>query len=403
MDIFVARQPIFNTQSQVVAYELLFRNSELNQAEYVDDNQATKEVLVNVFLQMGIDTITEGKKAFVNFSASLLQQQVPQLLPPDVLAVEILETVSPTQEVIDACVQLKKDGYWLVLDDFIPSPEWLPLASMADIIKVDFRDAKSLQTKSFLYRHGIYHPRFLAEKIETKDEFLQARTQGYTYFQGYFFSKPTVLSQKEIPIVSAHHLYLSRELHARIVNVHRFEAIVKRDMALSYQLLKYANSAFFGFHSPVHSIRHAAALLGQRELSKWIALVTLRSLSSEQPPELLHLAVIRGRHCELLAEHLSTSMPPDYFFFTGLFSLLDAFLGRPLKNILSYLPIPDDVCQALLGHPNTLRQLLDLVIAYEKGDWPQVLQYSRQLQLPSSQLAPKYLSAISWEKDFFRE
>ena len=146
MDIFVARQPIFNTNSQVVAYELLFRNSEINKAEYVDDNQATKEVLVNVFLQMGIDTITEGKKAFVNFSASLLQQKIPQLLPPDVLAVEILETVSPSQEVIDACVQLKRDGYWLVLDDFIPSPEWLPLATLADIIKVDFRDAKSLQT-----------------------------------------------------------------------------------------------------------------------------------------------------------------------------------------------------------------------------------------------------------------
>ena len=403
MDIFVARQPIFNAESQVVAYELLFRNSELNQADYVDDNQATKEVLVNVFLQMGIDAITEGKKAFVNFSASLLQQQIPNLLPPDVLAVEILETVSPSQEVIDACMQLKKDGYWLVLDDFIPSPEWLPLASMADIIKVDFRDAKSLQTKSFLYRHGIYQPRFLAEKIETKDEFLQARAQGYTFFQGYFFSKPTILSQKEIPIVSAHHLYLSRELHSRIVNVHRFEAIVKRDMALSYQLLKYANSAFFGFHSPVQSIRHAAALLGQRELSKWIALVTLRNLSSKQPPELLHLAVIRGRHCELLAQYLQTSLAPDYFFFTGLFSLLDAFLGQPLKDILSYLPIPDEVCQALLGQPNALRQLLELVIAYEKGDWPQVLQYSRQLQLPSSQLAPNYLSAISWEKEFFRE
>lgn len=403
MDIFVARQPIFDQQNQVVAYELLFRSSPANVATHTDDTAATLEVLSNVFLQMGIDAITEGKRAFVNFGAALLLQQVPQLLPPEILAVEVLESVRPTPLIIDACLRLKQKGYWLVLDDFLPAEEWLPLVQAADIIKVDFRNPCSLQTRSFVHRHGHRHVRFLAEKVETRSDFQQACEDGYSLFQGYFFSRPTVLSQKSIPVASIYHLQLLRQLQAQLVDLHRFEAIVKRDMSLSYQLLTYANSAFFGFRMPVHSIRHAAALLGQQELAKWIGLATLRSISQNQPVELLRLAVIRGRQCELLAAHLrQCAIPADHFFFTGLFSLLDTFLAQPLDQIVPHLPVAAPVREALLRRPSALQATLDLAIAYERGDWTGVLQQSSRLQLATKELTPTYLEAIRWEQEFFR-
>ena len=404
MEVFVARQPIFDNKIEVVAYELLYRNGMFNRAELIDDNQATTDVVTNVFLQMGIDTIAEGKRAFVNFNEALLLQQVPHLLPSNILAVEILETVTPNETLLQACKKLKQEGYWVVLDDFLPAPEWIPLAKIADIIKVDFKNPKSLEARNYLLRHDVHQPEYLAEKIETKEEFLQARQQGYTYFQGYFFQKPVILSQKEMPLSSIQYLRLLKELHVECVDLRRFEAIVKRDMSLSFLLLKYVNSAFFSFRSPVQSIRHAAALLGQRELAKWMALVTLRNLGQDQPSEVLHVSVLRGRHCELLAACLPKSgLAMEQFFFTGLFSLLDVFIGKSLGDILEHLPIAKEVKQALLGEKNILNTVLKLVVSYERGQWRDVQQYSDELKLPYDQLAPTYISAICWEQELFRK
>lgn len=404
MEVFVARQPIFDNKIEVVAYELLYRNGMFNRAELIDDNQATTDVVTNVFLQMGIDTIAEGKRAFVNFNEALLLQQVPHLLPSNILAVEILETVTPNETLLQACKKLKQEGYWVVLDDFLPAPEWIPLAKIADIIKVDFKNPKSLEARNYLLRHDVHQPEYLAEKIETKEEFLQARQQGYTYFQGYFFQKPVILSQKEMPLSSIQYLRLLKELHVECVDLRRFEAIVKRDMSLSFLLLKYVNSAFFSFRSPVQSIRHAAALLGQRELAKWMALVTLRNLGQDQPSEVLHVSVLRGRHCELLAACLPKSgLAMEQFFFTGLFSLLDVFIGKSLGDILEHLPIAKEVKQALLGEKNILNTVLKLVVSYERGQWRDVQQYSDELKIPYDQLAPTYISAICWEQELFRK
>ncbi|WP_027936802.1 EAL and HDOD domain-containing protein [Anaeroarcus burkinensis] len=404
MEVFVARQPIFDNKIEVVAYELLYRNGMFNRAEPIDDNQATTDVLTNVFLQMGIDTIAEGKRAFVNFNEALLLQQVPHLLPSNILAVEILETVIPSEALLQACKKLKQEGYWLVLDDFLPAPEWLPLAKIADIIKVDFKNPQSLEAREYLLRHDVHQPEYLAEKIETKEEFMRARKQGYSFFQGYFFQKPIILSQKEMPLASIQHLRLLKELYAENVDLRRFEEIVKRDMSLSFLLLKYVNSAFFSFRSPIQSIRHAAALLGQRELAKWLALVTLRNLGEGQPSEVLHVSVLRGRHCELIAACLpQCRMAVEQFFFVGLFSLLDVFIGKSLADILEYLPVAEEVKQALLGGKNALNTVLNLVIAYERGQWWDVQQYCDKLRLPYDQLAPTYISAICWEQELFRK
>ena len=400
MELFIARQPIFDIHKNVVAYELLFRSPGAVTATHTDDTAATRAVLSNAFLMMGIDSLTDGKRAFVNFDAATLLDQVPRLLPSKILTVEILETVEPTPEVINACTLLKQSGYVLALDDFEPSEALLPLILMADIIKVDFRNPQSIQGRLFAERHapGI---RYLAEKVETEAEFRQALKEGYSFFQGYFFSRPAILSQKNIPVNHMHYLQLLNQLYTADFDVERFEQLIKRDLSLSLQFLKYINSAFFGFRVPVQSIRHAAALLGQQGLAKWISLVALRNLAQEQPPEVLRTAVVRARFSELLVQHRPhPGIPQDHFFLVGLFSLLEAFLQKPLEDVLEQLPLARSVKDALAGRPNPLRQVLDLVIAYEQGNWEQVLAVGETLQLPHEIIVNAYFDALQWEKEF---
>ena len=401
MELFIARQPIFDTQKNVVAYELLFRSPGAVTATHTDDTAATRAVLSNAFLMMGIDSLTDGQRAFVNFGTATLLDQVPQLLPANILTVEILETVEPTQEVINACALLKKAGYTLALDDFEPDKAQIPLILLADIIKVDFRSPKSMQGRQFAERLCPGRIRYLAEKVETEAEFRQALADGYTLFQGYFFSRPAILSQKSIPVNHMHYLQLLNQLYTADFDVERFEQLIKRDLSLSLQFLKYINSAFFGFRVPVQSIRHAAALLGQQGLAKWISLVALRNLAQEQPPELLRTAVVRARFSELLIQHRPhPGIPQDHFFLVGLFSLLEAFLQKPLADVLEQLPLARSVKDALAGRPNPLRQVLDLVIAYEQGNWEQVLAVGEAVQLPHDAIVNAYFDALLWEKEF---
>ncbi|MEA4835718.1 MAG: HDOD domain-containing protein [Anaeromusa sp.] len=401
MELFIARQPIFDTQKNVVAYELLFRSAGAATATHTDDTAATRDVLSNAFLMMGIDSLTDGQRAFVNFGTATLLDQVPQLLPANILTVEILETVEPTQEVINACALLKKAGYTLALDDFEPDKAQIPLILLADIIKVDFRSPKSMQGRQFAERLCPGRIRYLAEKVETESEFRQALNEGYSFFQGYFFSRPAILTQKSIPVNHLHYLQLLNHLYTADFDVDQIEQLIKRDLSLSLQFLKYINSAFFGFRVPVQSIRHAAALLGQQGLAKWISLVALRNLAQEHPPELLRTAVVRARFSELLIQHRPHPViPQDHFFLVGLFSLLEAFLQKPLEDILEKLPLARSIKDALAGHPNPLRQVLDLVIAYEQGNWEQVLAVGEAVQLPHDAIVNAYFDALLWEKEF---
>lgn len=395
MGMLVARQPIFDRAKNVVAYELLFRSSQINAYEASDGNQATSTLLIDSYLNLGMDMVTGGKKAFVNFTGELLKQGVAHLLPNDSVVVEVLETVEPDEEILAACRKLKEAGYTLALDDFVYEPRFEPLIAYADIIKIDFLST-TLAERAAIVSRSQENPKleFLAEKLETQAAFDEAVRLGYSYFQGYFFSKPVVIGRKRIPVATVSYMKLLQEIRAADMNISRIEQIIKNEMSLSYRLFKYINSANFGMTREISSIRQAIALLGQQELLRWMTLNTLYLADYQKPPELLSSASIRAYFCEGVAVGIGRNgIAPDAFL-AGMFSLIDAILDIPMEALLEELPVSQTIKAALTDGTGVMGDILKMVICYEQAEWETVFTVAARLGLPADELPKLYMQAL---------
>lgn len=397
MDVFVARQPIFDSSKAVIGYELLFRDGVHNcfPAGSVADS-ATHSVISSSYMSIGFDTLTRGRKAFVNFTESNIQTGLAKLVPESYLAVEILETVEPTPHVVKACAELKKAGYQIVLDDFVFQAKYQPFIDLADIIKIDFLAVPAAQRRKLLRRAIPARVKLLAEKVESEADFVEGVELGYSYFQGYFFSKPVVITYKEIPPNRILQLQLVQEVNREDFDVRQLEEVIKRDVSLSYKLFKYVNSAWFGFRYKIESIKQAITLLGQGEIRRWVALVTIKDLSQDKPAELLTNAIIRGRLCEQIAQTGGLAKQVPGAFVTGMFSLLDALLDRPMEDILAELSLAPDVGEALMGRPTMLGAILRLAQCYEKADWGMLSHLAGVLGIEEEKLPGLYQDAVLW-------
>ncbi len=400
-EIYVARQPILDTKQKIYGYELLFRSGLENVFDTrMDIDVASSKTLLDSHLVFGIDELTMGKKAFLNFTKKVLLSEVALALPKELLVIELLETIEPEPAVVEVCRKYKEKGYILALDDFQYVPEYQPLIDLADIIKVDFLLTKGIERMQVVQRSGKEHIKYLAEKIENNEEFQESVGYGYSYFQGFFFCRPVILSGKDVPSYKLNLMQLMRELNQPYMNVNKVESVIMRDVALSYKLLRFINSAAFGIPREIRSIRHALNLLGLLELKKWMSLIVLSQLGSDKPEELMISSIVRARFCELVAEQTRNKDRTNDFFLTGLFSFMDTFLNRPMQEILAELPIAADIKDALLGGSNPLRQALDLIINYEQGDWDGVGELVTLLKLDSGKILSNYLTAVKWANDF---
>jgi len=392
MEVFVARQPIFDRQQKVYAYELLFRSGfEQNFFDHSDGDSKTKQVLTNSFLSIGMDTLTNGKKAFINFTRKLLLDQVASFFPKDIMVIEILENIEPDAEIISACKELKDLGYLLVLDDFVFAPGYENLIDLVDIIKVDFLQTHGIERGNVIHNIGQSRIKYLAEKVETREDIEQAVDFGYSYFQGYYFSKPRIIAGKDVPSYKLNYLQILNEINQPEVDFDELEKVLKQDLSLSYKLLNYLNSPYFGFDNKIRSIKHALSLLGIRESQKWLSLFALQIIGKDKSQELLALSLIRANSCEMIAAPTGNKNRASELFLMGLFSLIDALLDQPLADILAKLPLADDIKKALLGEKNQVRDVYELVVSYEKGNWANFSQYASKLGLNEMELIDIFL------------
>jgi len=396
MDLFIARQPIFTATQTVYAYELLFRSGAANVFPDVDPNHASARVMADTLFNLGLQTLTGGKRAFINLTRDLLVGDYATLLPKEQTVIEILENVAPDAKVVAACGRLKEAGYAIALDDFSDSREAASLVALADIIKVDVLATKREQRRALVKRYAPRGVRMLAEKVETPEAFSEAVDLGYSYFQGYFFAKPAVLRAKAVPEFRLTYLTLLQEMVKREVDFQKVAGIINRDVTLSYKLLRYINSAFFGLRRTIASIPEALGLLGERELKRWASLLSLASLGANKPSELVIEAALRARFCEALATDTGLEQRSEELFLLGMFSLLDAILDRPFDVLLQELPIPPAVKAALLGGDSPLRNVLDCVLTYVKGDWDHLSERMDRLGLGDEELPTRYREAVTW-------
>lgn len=389
-DIYIGRQPIFDRQLEVYAYELLFRSGTQNHAGEFDGDQATSQVIVNAFIEIGLDRIVGDQLAFINLTRSFVTASAPLPFPKERVVLEILETVRPDAEVIAGVRNLIAQGYSVALDDFIFHEDLRPLLELAHIVKIDLLVTPREQLEAHVHQLRGYNVKLLAEKIETQAEFEYCKALGFDYFQGYFLSRPNIVQGQQLPPNRLAILQLLSKLQNPDSDAGEIEKLVGQDIALSYKLLRYINSAFFALPKKIDSIRQAVVYLGTQAIKTWVTLLVVAGLGNK-PTELVTQAMQRAKMCELLAQ---TAKRPhtEAYFTVGLFSLLEALMDSPLEKILESLPFSDDIRNALLKHEGPYGEALACVIAYEKGDF----LHAYFDRLAPSQLTDTYLASARW-------
>ena len=395
----MARQPIFDKKMRVYGYELLYRGLMIRGDSSFDGDKATTEVILNSFYNNDIDSFVAGKKAFINFTDKLLKDEIPHYIDKEKLIVEVLETVQVDDSVVAACKNLKESGYTLALDDFIF--EHLNIFNRilpyVDIIKVDFQettfcDVKKMVLKSLANKNKI----FLAEKVETQEQYKLASELGFELFQGYFFQRPYIVLGKDIESYKISHMQMIKEVN----ETHDFDKmseIVSHDVALSYKLLRLINSPFYGRGNKIKSTRQALVMLGLNEIKKWITFLMLREAGKNKPDEIMRVSLIRGKFAEVLAELLNLQDRKSEVFLMGLFSTLDAILDKPLEEVIKFLPLEKDIISAYSSESNSVfTKILNLIQLYEKGNWSEGDQMAKECNLDLYAVNQGYFDATNW-------
>ncbi|PLS17084.1 hypothetical protein CVD28_13600 [Bacillus sp. M6-12] len=402
MEVFVARQPIFNRREEVHAYELLYRSSIVNSYNSVNHDHATADVIINSFLNIGIDQLSNGKPCFINFTEKLLQLRLPTYFRTRDIVVEILESVPLNEELLKICRELKSLGYRIALDDYVfneNNPYSQHLLRFADIIKVDFRNSSS-ETRRKIESYGkLLHLELLAEKVETRAEFEEARKSGYHYFQGYFFSKPVIVSTHDVPTYFHSYYGIIQNLSMAEPSIAEIAELIEQDLSLSYKLLKLINSPAFRPRNKINSIRQAIVLLGLIEIQKWIYVLSVREMTGDRPKsfkETIHICLARGKMCESIGKQLKKTAVGAGYFMTGMFSLMDTILSLPMEAVLKDLPLHEDITQALLGEQNLLRNILDLVIDVEQANWDGIENKCFGLNITEADVFNYYKESLDW-------
>ncbi|MDY0191252.1 MAG: HDOD domain-containing protein [Desulfuromonas sp.] len=393
-DVFIGRQPIFDRNIKVYAYELLYRHGFVSHAVIDDDDAASGTVLVNLLLEIGLDNLVGRHKAFCNFTRGFLLQEKDLSFAADRLVVEVLESVEADDNILDAVRGYKQRGHMIALDDFEYREELRPLVELADMIKIDVL-ALGMErvVEQVKILRSIKPLKFLAEKVETREEFQQCLDLGFDYFQGYFFSKPVVVTGKKLPPARLAMVQLLAELQKPDVSMERIEEIIQTDVNLSVKLLRQVNSSYYSLISEVTSIRQAIMRVGLLHIRVWTSVVMMGSVS-DKADELMTMALVRARMCELLAVQQRVKDVTGYFT-VGLFSLLESILDAPMEQILQSLPLAAEINNALLNGSGDMGRVLRCVQDYEQANWAAVYSYS----IPREAVVDAYWQAVNWAEE----
>ncbi|HJV44088.1 MAG TPA: HDOD domain-containing protein [Bacillota bacterium] len=399
MEVYVGRQPIFNRDQEVIAYELLYRSSQQNAYDnFSDGDKATIDVIINSFLTIGIDKLANRKRCFINFTENLLEKEVPTYFSPNLLVVEILEDIIPTPNILANCETLKQLGYTIALDDFVFDECKRAFLPYTDIIKVDFMKTSWKERMAIIRNFQKDGLKFLAEKVETREEFQEALEMGFDYFQGYFFSKPVIIKEKGLSSFSQQYLILLEELNKIDPDINKIVYMVERDLSLSYRLLKLVNTAAYHFRNKVTSLKQAIVLLGLYEIKKWITVMLMSSHSFDfETKEVIRLCLTRAKMAEKIGK-LQHNTSSEHFLL-GLFSLMDTLLHRPMQEVLEDLPLSTSIKEGLLDSSTNMGTILLLIEALEQADMKEIADICEILCIQTHDVFYSYRNSLEWANE----
>ena len=400
MSFYAARQPILNKDKTLFAYELLFRQSLDNIFPNINDNEATAKLIEGLQFNLGLETLTDGTLAFINFTHDSLLNGYPLMLPKEQIVVEILETAKPGKKVLQACIELKEKGYIIALDDYEHQPLWRLFFPYIDIIKIDYQISSHEQIQQIIEEAKAFpHIKLLAEKIETYAEFEQALEIGCEYFQGYFFSKPEVIKSIAFKPSQISVVNLMGEVYKAEPSIAKITATFEGDVELSFKMLRYAQSPAFKRAKKIETIKQAIIMFGLTELKRFISLLFTAQFSQGKPRELTIMALTRARFCENMMAMNTSASEPSSAFLIGLLSLLDAMVDANIIDLLDKLPISDEMKNVLISKQGESAHYLELCEFFELAQWQEADELCERHAYPVERSLEHFQQAVLWASE----
>lgn len=398
IDVFVARQPIFDRNDSLAGYELLYRNTAMSTvADGAAADAMCTDTVIHSFLDIGLDDLTDGHRAFVNCTREFLLDGQVELLPAKKVVIEILEDAGNDEAIVAACRRLRHNGYELALDDFTDDPALDPLLHTVSIVKVDVLHKKPAELRALIQRLRSFRVQILAERVETMEVHTQCMALGFDLFQGYFYRRPELVTRKEIEVGQAAMMRLLNMLRDHETPDLTIEGGFRSDPTLTYKLLRIVNSASVGGRG-VDSIGYAIRMVGRQMLHRWLSLLMVSSMvtGNDVTDQLVYSALLRARLCELIAESSPQIRHPQALFMTGLFSMLDVLLRMPMRDVLARVSVSDEIREAVMQGKGPYAEPLLLADAYQRGEWDQVDVLASSLGVLPMQMAWLYTKSLTW-------
>lgn len=391
----LARQPILNKDEKVLGYELLYREGALDERSSTRDGGT--RTIIDTLNVMGLDVICDGRWAFLQCTRDMLLKELFLLLPAERVVLEIPETMAADDAVVAACQQLKIEGYRMALDNFVLEDSRAALVPSADYLKINIARVPEQHRIQIHAQYGTQCA-LIANKVETRLEFITAIKDGFTLFQGYFFHHPERMRARHIPANKAGQLRLLKAISAPVLDADEIEGLIKQDASLCYRLLRYLNSPLLGVSATVQSVRHGMRLLGDRELIRWIRMATTLMMGQEKCSDLVLSSLVRARFCELIAPKIDHGTYD--LFLLGMFSLMDAILEVPMGVVVEGLAFDPETREELLGmktgHPTKMTPVFELMLAREAGEWDVVARHAKKLNVSLPFVNRAFNEAVSW-------
>ncbi|MGB3368469.1 MAG: EAL domain-containing protein [Acidaminobacteraceae bacterium] len=403
MDIYVARQPIFDNDYKVVAYELLYRDNKENSfSGAISDNVATSILLTNSYFNFGINNLVGKSKAFINFDSHLIGAGIAELLDKDKVVIEILETVKPTPKLIRNLKKLKELGYTIAIDDYTSTYGYEQILDLCTIVKMDFMADSKENIREQVIKLKKLGKLLLAEKIETREEYEWAKKIGFSYYQGFYFSKPTMQKRKALSQNAMNYVRIMNELNTEEPDIKLMSKIIISDVSLAYKLLKLVNSNS-RLSSEVSSINQAIAILGVKSFSKWLSLAMVQTMSRHETDEAVKYAMIRTNLLKEIGQNSNLKNFVDELSLLGTLSILDTILEMDMKDALKSIPIADELKDSLLGKKTKYSDAISLCYAYEHGKFDRAIDSARKINYNFNNLLVDYTDSVSWAEKMIND
>ena len=389
---YVGKQPIYNASLGIYGYEMLFRDSNVNKADFssISADAATSSTIQNVFIEIGLEKLVRDSYAFINVTEKFLLNEDTIPFVPEQVVLEILEDVTVSAELIEAVKRLKEEGFILALDDYIYNPEHEALVDLVDIIKLDVMKLSREELAEHVKIFKQYKKILLAEKIESLDEYDFCVGLGFDYYQGYFLGKPRVVTGESLPANKLGIMNLLALTHNPEAEVDEIANAISNDVTISYKILKLVNSAFFNLNRKIESVKDVVVIMGRTKLASWASVMSLASLD-DKPAEMLRISLIRAKMCELLAKARGEKALESYFT-VGLFSALDVLMDRELEEIIKPLPLSENIVAALLEKKGSQGEILACALASEKDDF----EFLSTMGFTPNELFSANIDSIQW-------